>query len=287
MGRDIPGENLFHGPLLQTAWNHCIGMFVRSEWLEVDVRKYLDQLCINDFTILKFIKNCHNKVYLQAVQDKKEKFTEEQTAITLKDYNVFPQKYELPVPPAMWQLGYTEDKTEGIMHLSMGIQKAVFKFVIQWATENWLGSTLQRRLGVNLAAVQELKVAFCPCRPYKDDKFGGFTAEGYRAMTLTSPFIYRSLLESNLETLPPRAESTKDQKEWSRQDNVNWMYLRGIEHSPDILALEAKEQVRREMQKSIPHEIVNNFPQINHNRRDPCPGMEDVQHVPRYFLHGY
>ena len=46
------------------------------------------------------------------------------------------------------------------MHLSMGIQKAVFKFIIGWATEHKKGSTLQRRLAQNLGAVQDLKVAY-------------------------------------------------------------------------------------------------------------------------------
>jgi hypothetical protein len=63
----------------------------------------------------------------------------------------------------MLLLADTEDKTEVIMHLSMGIQKAVFKFIICWATDNRNGSTLQRRLAVNLVAVQDLKVAYCPC----------------------------------------------------------------------------------------------------------------------------
>ena len=102
----------------------------------------------------------------------------------------------------MWLLGNTEDKTEGIMHLSMGIQKAVFKFVIRWATENKNGSKLQQRLAGSLRAVQELKLAYCPCRPYKDEKFGGFTAEVYRAMTMTSAYIYRCLIENDLQPPP-------------------------------------------------------------------------------------
>jgi hypothetical protein len=84
------------------------------------------------------------------------------------DRNMNPDSYVLPLPPVMWSLGDIEDKTEGIMHLSMGIQKAVFKFIIIWATGHNLGATLQRRLAENLRAVQDLKVAYCPCRPCKD-----------------------------------------------------------------------------------------------------------------------
>jgi hypothetical protein len=49
----------------------------------------------------------------------------------------------------------------------MGIEKAVFKFIIPWATENKNRSALQQCLTDNLGAVQTLKVAYCPCHPYK------------------------------------------------------------------------------------------------------------------------
>ena len=268
VGDETPGSALFHGPgrlpssLLVDAWNHCIEMFaIRRDWLEADVKKYLQQLCINDATITSFIQKCRRHVYLQEVKWNAEEYTHEQIASTIKDSLESPKSYDLPLPPAMWLLADTKDKTEGIMHLSMGIQKAVFKFIICWATDNRNGSTLQRRLALNLAAVQDLKVAYCPCRPYKDEKFGGFTAEGYRAMTFISPFLYRSLLESNLEPLPRAAPNSKKQADWTRQDNINWMYLRGIEYSCNILAPEAKEQVRREMKKPIQPEVVNTYPE--------------------------
>jgi hypothetical protein len=93
-----------------------------------------------------------------------EEYTHEQIASTIKESNNFPQSYDLPLPPAMWLLADTEDKTEGIMHLlSMGIRKAVFKFIICWATENRNGSTSQRQLAESLGAVQYLKMAYNLC----------------------------------------------------------------------------------------------------------------------------
>jgi hypothetical protein len=69
-------------------------------------------------------------VYLQEVKSNAEEYTHEQIASTIKDSLEPPKSYDLPLPPAMWLLADTEDKTEGIMHLSMGIQKAVFKFIM-------------------------------------------------------------------------------------------------------------------------------------------------------------
>jgi hypothetical protein len=58
-----------------------------------------------------------------------------------------PSLYELPEPPAMWNLGETEDKTEGVMHLSMGIQKEVFKFIHKWSTKQKKGDVNRLWLG--------------------------------------------------------------------------------------------------------------------------------------------
>jgi hypothetical protein len=188
-------------------------------------------------------------------------YTEDQIAQFEMDREQDPDSYNLPLPPAMWSLGDIDDKIEGIMHLSMGIQKAVFKFIILWASGHNLGATLQRRLAENLRAIQDLKVSYCPCRPYKDEKFGGFTAEGYRAMTLTSLYIFRCLLETDLQPKPPRDINPKPQKDWTRQDNINWMYVRGIEYSPKIHLPEAREQVRREMSKDPVLEAIKSLPE--------------------------
>jgi hypothetical protein len=208
---DTPGAHLFDGPgrltseMLIAGWNHCTDMFAKSHrWIEADVKKYLQQLCLNDATIVLFIDSCRRHVCLQDIDENPAEYTDHEVALMRQDTTNNPSRYELPKPPAMWQLARTEEKTEGAMHLSMGIQKTVFKFIIRWASENKKGSALQRRLALNLSALQHLKLSYCPCRPFKDDKFGGYTAEGHRALTMVSPTIFRCLLESDLEPPPPR-----------------------------------------------------------------------------------
>jgi hypothetical protein len=263
-----PGESLFQGPgrlpsaLLLAAWDHCIDMYaIRHVWLDNDVTLYFKQLCINEDTTTSFIRSCRRNVYLQDIKDNPHNYTHEEIAETIVDANKNPEKYLLPLPPAMWSLGDTEAKTEGIMHLSMGIQKAVFKFIIRWATGNRKGAELQKRMAENLAAVQFLKLAYCPCRPYKDDKFGGFTAETQRAMCMISVFIYRSLLETNLDPAPHRGPNPKPQKEWTKQDNHNWLYVRNIEAPDDLNAVEMRLRVEREMEKDVQPEIVCSLPE--------------------------
>jgi hypothetical protein len=233
-------------------------MFAKSHrWIEADVKKYLQQLCLNDATIVLFLDSCRRHVCLQDIDENPAEYTDHEVALMRQDATNNPSRYELPKPPAMWQLARTEEKTEGAMHLSMGIQKTVFKFIIRWASENKKGSALQRRLALNLSALQDLKLSYCPCRPFKDDKFGGYTAEGHRALTMVSPTIFRCLLESDLEPPPPRGPNYRPQKEWLKQDNINWMYLRDIEHSSSITAPEAREQVRALLAQRPKPVIVN------------------------------
>ncbi len=186
-----------------------------------------------------------------------EDYSHEEVASSIQDALENPNEYSLPKPPAIWKIGEIEDKTEGIMHLSMGVQKAIFKFIIKWASQHKKGSTLQRRLAKSLRAVQDLKLSYCPCRPYKDDKFGGFTADTYRSMSMLSCWLYRCLLEDDLTPPPPRGDNTSPQRKWVRDDNLNWMYRRDITYSSFITAPEAKQMVDRFMKMKNPPPVVN------------------------------
>lgn len=264
LGEDTPGAHLFKGPgklassLLLAGWNHCIQMYaVRHVWIESDVKKYLGQLCINDATVTMFIDACRRYVFLQDIRDHPEDYSHNEVADSIRDLHDNPKSYDLPDPPAMWSLSETEEKPEGIMHLSMGVQKAIIKFIIRWASENKQGTALQKRLSQGLTSVQELKISYCPCRPYKDDKFGGFNAESYRGMTMVSTQLYRCLNETGLAPPPRRGENPSPQQEWLREDNMNWMYLRDVDHSPKISAPEARQQVRALLADTIQLPIVN------------------------------
>jgi hypothetical protein len=264
---DAPGFHLFDGPgelscsLLLECWNYCIDMFaIRHLWVEADVKKYLYVICLNEATITNFVDTCRRHVTLQDTFQNGDDYTAADKADLLRDSLENPSQYKLPQPPAMWLLGEIEDKPEGIMHLSMGIQKAVFKFIIRWANGNRNGAALQRRLASSLAAVQDLKLSYCPCRPYKDEKFGGFTAEVYRAMTMISGFLYLCLLEEDLEPSTPRGPNPAPQREWTKQDNINWMYRREVEYSSTITLPESKEQVRRLLATTRQLPIVRELP---------------------------
>ena len=63
-------------------------------------------------------------------------------------------------------------------------------------------------------------------------------------MTMVFRQLYRCLDKAALIAPPPRGENQNPQKNWTLEDNKNWMNLRDVQHSSKISAPEAKAQVR-------------------------------------------
>ena len=55
----------------------------------------------------------------------------------------------------------------------------------------------------------------------------------------------------------PSEPSDKLQEKWTKKENLAWMTLRGVKYSSSILKPEAREQVRREMARSSPPELID------------------------------
>ena len=108
---------------------------VLHKWTEADVKKYLGRLCINEATVILFVDSCRQFVLLKDIADNSEEYTAEEIEEIEMDASDNPSKYDKPKPPAMWFLSEPLQKPEGIMHMSMGIQKAILKFIIHWAAE--------------------------------------------------------------------------------------------------------------------------------------------------------
>jgi hypothetical protein len=107
------------------------------------------------------------------------------------------------------------------------------------------GSALQRRQQTVVGSVQEMKLQSILCRFYKDEKFGGFTAENYRANTMIAPWSYSCLREDDFQQAPPHIlDMTKPKSKWNRKDHVAWMEMRGIEFESDLTAKEVKHKVK-------------------------------------------
>ena len=85
---------------------------------------------------------------------------------------------------------------------------------------------------------------YIPCRTYNSDKFGGWVAENYRAMTMLSPWLFRCLLDDQMAprvtVLPP---TNKPRGKWTLKENTAWLKVRGIKVPPKTSATERRKIV--------------------------------------------
>ncbi len=236
LSKDAPGYQLTNKPgallfeLLADAWHYTIRRFVDDkQWTKDEVRDYFTLLCINKTTIDHFILCCCNHLLLQHIAEGPDKFDESMIAYVEKDKRRYPKLYQLPTPPAAWSIGFINQRVETIMHLSMNTQKAVFRLILHWAADLDQGPALKKYLQPIIESVQSLRVPFVPCRMFKNDKFGGFVAENYRAMTMLSPWLFRCLLENEFAPkVVTLASLDKPQAKWTVKENNGWLKVRGI-----------------------------------------------------------
>ena len=78
---------------------------------------------------------------------------------------------------------------------------------------------------------------------------------------MISCFAFRCLLEDTLTPAPPRGPNTNPQSQWLRQDNLNWLFQRGVKYSPSITAPEATAEVSILMKEETPLPILYLLPE--------------------------
>jgi hypothetical protein len=120
-----------------------------------------------------------------------------------------------------------------------------------------------------IESFQELRFPYIPCRMFKNEKFGGYVAENYRALTMLSPLIFWCLLDKeftpSLPVLPPHA---KPRDKWTMKENAAWLKVRGIKIAKKFSASERTSQVDRYFnQPNGPPSVV---PNITPSSTDIC-----------------
>jgi hypothetical protein len=241
---DTPGFGLTTSPgllsfeMLQDAWHYALRRFVHDNtWTKDEVVSYFTLLCINKETIDHFARCCCNYLLIEDLNKKPENYDKDVVAYVNQDRISHPKLYQLPLPPSAWSIGTINQRVETIMHLAMNTQKAVFKLVLQWASSMDKGTELKKRLTPLVESVEALRLPYLPCRMFKDDKFGGFVAENYRAMTMVSPWLFQCLLDKQFSPPKPvQPAANKPRDKWTMKENAAWLKVRGIKTWPNVSA---------------------------------------------------
>ena len=231
--------------ILPAGWNHAIRKFVYDKtWSKNRIKAYFNLLCLNEATVANFLLRCGNYLLLESISNNPDNFPANVVIDIVVQHSAHPELFDLPAPPCAWSIGSINHRVETIMHMAMNTQKAVFKLLLQWCANLDHGQTLLSRLQPLVHSVQGLRLPFVPVRMFKNDKFGGYVAENYRALAHLAPWLCRCLLEEKFA--PPIVVLPlvdKPRLQWTVKENKGWLRSRNIKIPPKLKAKELTKLV--------------------------------------------
>jgi hypothetical protein len=179
-----------------------------KQWTKDEVKAYFTMLCINNkASIDLFMLYCCNYLLVQNLATMPYEYDNNMVAYVEEDCAYHSKLYNLPAPPSLWSIGSVSQWVETITHLAMNAQKAVLKVVLHRLAADLVdhGPALKIRLQPLIELVQELQLPYIPCRMLRNNKFGGFVAKTYHALTMLLPWLFQCLLDDEFaprQTIP-------------------------------------------------------------------------------------
>jgi hypothetical protein len=245
-----PREITFHDTSL--AFEFAFQKYVEEGiWNRQDVRKYHELFCISPALTQQFLHQ--SQKHMSARECRKEDSeafgSEFERLSLLHETEENPSSYLPPVVPAIWKTTSVRNLPESIMHLAMNLQKAVLNLMFVFANNKSMGSHFVKRSHPLLKMVENLSVSSAPARTFKNNKFGGFVAENYRAVTMILPWWSHILLEADfLKQVAVADYSAMEQKpfeKWTVPCIKNWLTVRGYEFTKDLLKQDLLAELRK------------------------------------------
>ena len=180
-----PGKISFHS--LKSAWEFATIKFVSDHsWTVGYVTAYFKLFCINDSAIERFIKEA--KIYInirEALNPDSTCFdSDEERDVWLEKYRQDETLFRKPPHCPVWDLVEEQDITETPMHLGMGTHKALFKSNLLFCSGRSKKTDFVRRCHAVLSLVRDQHIDILRILTFKDEKFGGYVAENYSALTM-------------------------------------------------------------------------------------------------------
>jgi hypothetical protein len=123
--------------LLKEAWEEAYDKWVVwNDWTAKQVEAYFKVLTINDATVAQFVNQRRTRCQLAEAHRKDPNSISslelrQELEATVKNH---PVKYIKPAPLLMWSMVELDQLPEAVMHLAMGVVKAVAKCIHGWAT---------------------------------------------------------------------------------------------------------------------------------------------------------
>ena len=219
---------------LKSAWQMAIDGFCHSRVLsEAEVKLYLSMHCFNGASVKDFVRRCTNVMNLADCRDRPHMVPDAVfLEATMKNHEEKPEDYVLPTVPAMLELlPSLEFCPETPMHQLMGITKAVFTMVLEWASHQNNQASLIRDVNVKLDQVQQLSLDQFRAIQISGDKFGGYVAENYKCISVLGPWLFSCLGSKQYQPATKQNEppSGKPVDAWTLSQCRAWVENREIQ----------------------------------------------------------
>jgi hypothetical protein len=247
------GYNLTLGPgkidflKCKAAWELATTKYIDEfVWGSGNTEAYLRLFCMNDSLIARFMDEATTYINIKEALDVTSQsfLDDEERQHWLDLYNNDNGNFHKPKYPAIWDLYQINDFTETPMHLGQGCQKAVLKSVLLYCTLRNKGAEFVNRCRTLLLQLKAVRVDIAPVMPFKDDKFGGFVAENYSAVTMVLVWLSRVLTEAKQQPGPSTVvpdPTLKDVEHWTGIECKAWLKERG--QNSTYTASSAREKV--------------------------------------------
>ena len=254
-----PGKNLINHPgylspgMLKSAWEFCFHRFnIQRDLNEKQVRWYLQMHCFNNEVIENFIDCSRNCMILEDCQTRPEMIDDDLLVDRmLLDFSENPGNYKPPqIPPFLELVDSFSVCTETPMHQLMGVTKAIFTLVLEWAAGLSRQSNLIADINARLESIRCMSLDQFPAISVSGDKFGGYVAENYRCLCMLSPWIFECLTSPKYQPRPLDSDPPVDKpiSRWTLRECHAWMANRSLSMARNVPVKEARLTV--EMHKT-------------------------------------
>jgi hypothetical protein len=228
--------------LLKEAWDEAYDKWViQNDWTTKQVEAYFKVLTINDATTAQFVNQGRRCLLAEAYRRDVNSISSLELRKELEAMlQKHPAKYLKPEPPPMWSLVGLDQLPEAVMHLAMGVVKAVSKFIHGWATSLNKSPYLTERMNfcINMHR-RHCRIGRCPMATYSQlGKFPGWVADTFRSWWIWMPWFY-STLENSAFQFSSYVLPTSHPSQWNGVVCAQFLKSRAY---PGYSKLNAKEK---------------------------------------------
>jgi hypothetical protein len=233
--------------MLIQAWEEAWTKWILvGTWTQKQVEVYFKVLTINDATINGFVEQGRRYLFARAYTANVDIIEDPQMRLDLEErIKSNPADYVKQKHPPMWSLLELEQLPEAVMHLAMGVVKAVSKFIHQWAAARNKSPYLAERLNFCITMhVQYCRLGRFPTAKYSPlGKFPGWVADTFRTWWMWMPWLY-STLDSDTFAYVRYASPTTIPTQWTGTECKRFLKSRAHLGYTKLKAHESKAIIR-------------------------------------------